>query len=55
MSQEQEPKVIAQAAPSRLEQIIQDPMQSAIAATACTALAVCVVLSGIWIISASVY
>lgn len=51
-------KAVAQAAPqdfaSRLAQIIEDPMASALAATAATALAVCVVLSGMWVISLSV-
>jgi hypothetical protein len=46
---------VAQAQESRLASIIEDPMKSALAATAATALAVCVVLSGIWAISASVY
>ncbi|MFN3237366.1 MAG: hypothetical protein ACE37D_09915 [Pseudomonadales bacterium] len=46
---------VAEAPASRLESIIEDPMKSALAATAATALAVCVVLSGIWAISASVY
>ena len=60
MSQENQNEItaVAQAAPaplSRLEKIIEDPFASAFAATAATALAVCTVLSGIWVISASVY
>jgi hypothetical protein len=58
VSQDQntEAAVVAKAVtPNRIEKMLDDPFASALAATAATALAVTVVLSGIWVISLSVY
>ena len=55
MNQENEPKVIAQTEQKDFfEKIIEDPFASAYAATGMTALAVCTVLTGMWIVNTAV-
>ena len=55
MSEENEPKVIAETEEKAFfEKVIEDPMASAYAATGMTALAVCTVLSGMWLVNTAV-
>ena len=55
VSEEQKVTAKVEAAPKgAFERIIEDPFASAFAATGATALAVCTVLSGMWLINTAV-